>query len=247
MRHRITHPILALAVVVLMVGLACAGPALAQPTATSRPLPIATQPPVPTQPPEPTATNPPQSGDVLYSTTFADLSDWTVFTKADDQSAYNIDGRSDGLYVNVPTANDYAYFYYEPLGNPSDVQIEADVELLAGTNYTYITLLCRDSSDGRYSFILDTGGYWQIGRTDYGSSTYTRLADGGSTAIKVAKAKNHMTAICNQDTFTFLINGVKLGSATDSTYTEGEVGLSVKTFDYPHSEVAIHSFEIYMP
>ena len=91
----------------------------------------------PTLPPIPTDTKPPQSGDLIYSTTFSDLSDWNKFTKT-DLSNYTIDTRDYGLFITIPAANDYADFYYN-LGS-ADVRMEADVELVGGTNYTYFIL-----------------------------------------------------------------------------------------------------------
>jgi hypothetical protein len=198
----------------------------------------------PTLPPIPTSTKPPQSGDLIYSTTFTDIADWNQFTKT-DKSNYTIESRDYGLFLTIPAANDYANFYYN-LGS-KDVRIEADVELIGGTNYTYFVLTCRSTPKGEYMFTLDMGGYWQIAKWDNTNSQYTRLKDGGSTHINVAKAKNHMTAICQGNTFTFKINDFTLGSVTDYSYTDGEIGIEVETFDYAHSESIIHNLSVYVP
>ena len=199
----------------------------------------------PTQ--EPTAPPMPQSGDLIFQTNFSNIDDWEVVTDS-DVSNYNTEIRGDGLFVEVP--NDYDYWYaYTPMEyNYEDVRIEADVELVGGTNYTYITLTCRSSQDGEYVFFMDTGGYWQIGKYVYGNDTrYERLAEGGSTKIKVARHPNHISAVCKGTTLTMFANGEKIGSVEDSHFTTGIVGIGVETFDYPLSQVMFHNLEVYIP
>jgi hypothetical protein len=36
-------------------------------------------------------------------------------------------------------------------------------------------------------------------------------------------------------------------SVTDSSFTEGAIGVEVDTLDYPHSEVVIHNFQAVIP
>ena len=198
--------------------------------------------------PEPTTPPMPQSGDLIFQTSFADISDWEVVTDS-DASDYDTQIRGDGLYVEVP--NDYDFWYaYAPLDDDyGNVRIEADVELVGGTNYTYITLTCRSSQDGEYIFFLDTGGYWQIGKYDWSDddSPYEELAYGGSAEIKVAQNPNHMTVICEGSTLTMLINGHELGSVEDGHFTSGVVGIGIETFDIPLSQVMFHNLEIYIP
>jgi hypothetical protein len=267
MKLRILSPFIILAGLALFVGMACSlstpvPPTIApvipthvviQPTNPPPAFPTKVIPPTvppaiptraPTLAPIPTNTKPPQSGDLIYSTTFNDLSDWNIYTKT-DRSNYVIENRDYGLYITIPAVKDYADFYYD-LGS-ADVRMEADVELVGGTNYTYFTLICRSSTKGEYAFTLDMGGYWQIGKWDFTSSSYKRLKDGGSVNINVAKAKNHMTTICHGNTLTFKINGITLATVTDSLYSEGEIGMEVKTFDYPHSESIIHNLAVYVP
>ena len=262
MKIRAYFPFLVFAALILFVGLACGTysavpptkePPLA-PTLTQKPesfpplapslTPSLSLNPIPTQTDLPTDAPLPQSGDLIYSTTFGDLSDWTIYTK-DDRSIYTIENRPDGLFITIPGANDYAYFYHD-IGS-ADVRLESDVELVGGTNYTYIQLVCRSTDKGEYIFVLDTGGLWQIARWDAENSQYERLKDGGSTQINVAKAKNHMTAICQGDTLTFKINGTTLGTVTDSRFLDGYIGIEINTYDYPRSDTMIHNLEVYLP
>lgn len=206
-----------------------------------------TQAPTNTPIPQPTSPPIPQSGDIIFQTDFSSISGWDIIA-SNDESGYPTEIRGDGLYVEVPDENDYWYayapmdYYYE------DVRIEADVELVGGTNYTYITLVCRSSDAGEYIFYMDTGGYWQIGKYIFGDDTsYEQLGYGGSTRIKVAKHPNHITAICKGNTLTMFVNGHEVGTVEDSHFTEGVVGIGIETFDFPLSQVMFHNLEVYIP
>jgi len=243
MNARALFPFLALAGLILVVSLACGTTPVTQPT---NPPPVVVQPTTPpaTLAPEATALSEWKSGDVYYSTTFSDLADWNQYSRK-DSSTYTIEKRNDGLHVIIPANRDLVGFLHDPGPGSSNVRLEADVELIGGTNYTYFILICRQSKQGEYDFILDTGGYWQIGK--FVDQKYTRLYDGGSTSINVAKAKNHMTAICQDNMLTLQINGVTITSVTDSSFTEGAIGIEVDTLDYPHSEVIVHNFQAVIP
>lgn len=260
MKHVLFRPLVFTAVLILFTGLACQ--AVRGAASTNKPAPVietkapsdlsTAEKPKPTSVPPteipPTETpRPLQAGDLLYATTFQDLADWEAFTKY-DLDRYTIESRSDGAYLRIPESSDNAYLYYYLGDLANDVRIEADVELIGGTNYTYITLVCRESSKGGYYFFLDAGGFWQIGKWDYEAKEYSQLAYGGSTKIKVAKALNHLTAVCQSDTLTFSINGSEVGSARDPEPLTGEyIGVGVETLDLPLAEVLIRTYEVYIP
>lgn len=216
-------------------------------TNNEEPVTAPTQAPINTPIPEPTSPPALQPGDIIFQTDFNDISTWDTVTK-NDAANYKTELRSDGLYVEVPSTNDYWYGYTPLDMNYSDVRIEADVELVGGTNYTYITLTCRSSEAGEYVFFLDTGGYWQIGKWTYGdTSSYEQLAYAGSTKIKAGKNANHITAICKAYNLALLINGTQVENVQDWQLTEGGVGIGVETKDYSLSQVMFHNLEIYAP
>ncbi len=211
------------------------------------PVAAPTQAPINTPIPEPTSPPALQSGDLIFQTNFNDISDWQPVTK-NDEASYKTEVRGNGLYIEVPSKNDYWYGYAPLDMHYSDVRIEADVELVGGTNYTYITLTCRSSDAGEYVFFMDAGGYYQIGKYTYGDeANYEQLAYGGSTEIKVAKNPNHLTAICKANNLALLINGKQVENVQDWQLTEGMVGIGVETVDNPLSKVMFHNLEIYVP
>lgn len=138
-------------------------PPTASPTNTETP-PTLTVMPSSTPTEEPTATFTPteyipSSGDTLFSTDFSDLENWSY----EEQVGYKTETRSDGLFVGVPETDDGIWLYYDLQPELTDVRIKADVELVGGTNYTYIALMCRSTDVGEYVFYLDTGDIGKLG------------------------------------------------------------------------------------
>jgi hypothetical protein len=76
---------------------------------------------------------------------------------------------------------------------------------------------------------MNSGGFWFIWR--YDDDGFTSLEEGGSTAINLQKSKNHLTAVCQDDTLTLYVNDVEVGSVSDDKFTDGQVGVSVSTFE----------------
>ncbi len=217
-----------------------------EPTATPTPEPTETPTPEPTATPtpEPTALS---SGDTFYETTFTDINDWYLIELNEGNPDYKIEPQDNGLFVVVPDSNDFIWLYNTEYPTLDDVRMEANVELLGGTNYTYYTLGCRSGNDGLYVFYLDTGGFWQIGKFFNEYSEYEQLAQGGSFAINLAKAENKFAAECSGDTLSMFVNDQLLGQATDTTHTTGEVAIGVETFDHPNSEVLFKDLKLMVP
>lgn len=217
-------------------------PTQAPPTAAPPPTQAPTPEPPPTLKPPPLP--PTEQISDHYYTEFATLDGWDFYF-AGEPDEYTVQSRPLGLYIEVPLADDWMVGYADFYG--SDVRIDADVELVDGTNYTYIALICRSTEDGEYYFNLDTGGYWEIAYWDYAFDEIIQLGYGGSKAIQVAKHPNHMTAICKGATFTFIINNETVGRVTDHRATEGYVGIGVETYDLPYAAVFFHNFEVSIP
>ena len=201
-------------------------------------------PPTNTPIPKPTATPVPQSGDLIYKTTFDDTGDWEIISK-DNVAVYKSESRSDGLYLQLPDDYDYWIAYYNGLND--DVRMEAEVEKTSGTNFTYINLYCRATVDGMYIFQLDTGGYWYISKYDSNADQLTYLASGASNKIKVGNAANHMTAVCEGNDLVFMINDEPIASVQDSQFTNGDIGIGAETADIPFAEFMFHELEVYIP
>ena len=227
---------------------ATAAVVVAEATATQTPKPTQTR---PTALPSPTS--PPSPGDVIYATDFDDLKDWTtIFAVPEPKTPdYIAEIRKGKLYIQVDLRGTTVYAFYDfDLGQP-DVQIDADVETVAGPNRNNISLVCRATSDGWYEFSMNSGGRWIIWRYDpkgrYGEKGIISMAEGFSRAINLQKAKNHLTAVCQGDMLTLYVNDVEVGSFTDNAFSEGLIGVSVSTFDIKGAGVEFDDVAVSIP
>ncbi|MEK7325489.1 MAG: hypothetical protein AAB217_09570 [Chloroflexota bacterium] len=222
-----------------------ASPALA-PTATQAP-PTAT--PISlTATPAPTAT--PGPGDVILEANFSELGDWSQFGfnfRTDKETSnYTIETRDQKLYIEVPERNTSVYALYEAgIGQPN-VQIDVDVETVAGPNDNNISVICRSNDKGWYELSLHSGGLWFIYKYEYANG-FTQLTKGGSTAINMQKAKNHMTVVCQGERLALYINDVEIGSAKDTQFIKGSIGVSVSTFNISGAGVEFENLKIAVP
>jgi hypothetical protein len=211
------------------------------PTATPTAEPTATLEPTATA--EPTATPTPGPGSLLLAADFTQLSDWTE-SAVPESSRYTFETREERLRVTVKGEGLTAYLTYNTDLGYADIQIDADIETIDGPNRNNVSLVCRASDDGWYEFSMYSNGLWEIWKYN---GRYHSLASGGSTAIHMQKAKNHLTAVCEGSTLTFFINDVKVGSTRDNEFATGQVGLSVSAFNIPGVVVEFAAFEVTRP
>lgn len=213
--------------------------------------PEPTQPPKPTKTPEvkvtaePTASPPPVSGDVVYFTDFDDLSDWSNILALPETDQYIAEINRGKLYIQVDVRDTTVYAFYDTAFDQSDVQIDAAVETVAGPNRNNISLVCRATDDGWYEFSMNSGGLWVIWR--YDDNGFKSLKEGASTAINLQKAVNHLTAVCEGETLTLIVNDQEVGSVTDDTFVSGQVGVSVSTFDIKGAGVEFDALAVSIP
>lgn len=216
-----------------------ATPTEVPPTATAIP-PTTTPTAVP-----PTATPTPGPGSVVYAASFEHLIGWSEFS-IPDSSRFTFETQKDRLHAEVNGEGLTAYLVYDTDLGYANVRIDAEVETIAGPNRNNISLVCRYTEEGWYEFSMYSGGLWDIWKYADGGG-YTSIASGGSTAINMQKAQNHLTAVCDEARLSFYINDVEVGSAIDRQFTAGQVGVSVSTFDISGVVVEFDDFTVTLP
>ena len=97
-------------------------------------------------------------------------------------------------------------------------------------------LLVNISSDGFAVIGKVTGG-----ETEYLSSEKMEPSD----AIRQGAANNHIRADCIGDILTLYVNGQQVATATDSSFSSGDVGLIAGTFDISNTEINFDNFVVY--
>jgi hypothetical protein len=266
MKHSTFRPFVFVAILVLVVGLACGIDFGTNPTEPG-PAPIvpATQPPVeqaspipptdiPPTPVPPTATPVPVSP--FFKETFDTdvLGDWFDFiitgdSKADkSKSKFSIENGN--LVFDLNDEQLYAYLIYEKQSY-DDVKVELSATN-RGRNTNNISLICRYSDDGWYEFSITSSGLFQIWAYDAKGAVhkgYNLINSGGTNAIKIGKETNVYGISCVGNQLTLNINGEESADFTESKYgfRDGNVGINISSLNVIPVIVEIDYFDIQQP
>ena len=159
----------------------------------------------------------------------------------DNYSLFSMSGDTDDPKMGVYSENGalvfdlqgtylWPYVLYDPY-TYQDVRVDFEAENL-GQNDNMVALLCRyDPDRGWYEFNVTNSGLYDIYYYDAITlKDYTRLYNGGSTAINMGKATNTYTITCQGNNLSLYINGVLARTVQDNNLKEGQVGISVSSF-----------------
>jgi len=151
-----------------------------------------------------------------------------------DSSNYEISQKPGRVYMEINTTNTETFLYNDNYW-AADVYVETKETKVGGPNRMNVSVICRASDKGFYEFSITSGGLWQIWKNYNG--TWSKLKTGASKFIKVVADPNLLQASCVGSNLTFWVNENKVGETTDRDLTEGQVGISVSTFDLKGAQV----------
>lgn len=204
----------------------------------------------PTTAPQFQATSMPESsgvGAILFQDDFSNKNgDWDQQTSTDGGSNYG-----SGFYsIQVKTA-DYS-IWANPNAQPafSDVAIDVDAAIANGPEDAGFGLICRYvDTDNFMHAAITADGYYGIVLVKAKQATV--LTGQGnlvkSTSINAGKANNHIQFVCKGNEYTLFVNGQKLESAHDSSFTQGVVGLIATTFATGGIEARFNKYLVTTP
>jgi len=273
MRARIGLSFLALAGLVLIVGLACMS-STAQPTAVNPPatVPPATEPPTseplqfPTLPPADTAEPvqiptdtlepaPVNESQQYFTQDFTqELSaDWTQLLKGSgalhpDKLATSI--KNGKMRMQIDTSDMYVYYFYTPY-TYTDVRLDLQVENI-GVNSQNISLVCRAGGDQWYEFSAGSDGIWYLYAYKKSSSrSYNVLAQAGAATLKQGHATNTYGMSCIGDQIHLFVNDTELPYSPvrmlSYYFLEGQVGFNISSLESTPVIVDIDWFKVSQP
>jgi len=256
------RPLMMLAALLLIVGLACnatggGGDTPSQPEQPQQPAQQPTKEPEPTKVPEteapateaPATEEPAQAQD-FFREEFdpdSDLSNWEYFTLGsgtDDE--LKIEQEGDHMLFDLGDEDLYVYFMYTAY-TYEDVSITMSAEN-RGRNNNNVSLVCRMNDDGTqwYEFSVESGGLWYLYAIDEG---YNIIGNGGTNALKQGKEVNEYQMICEGDDITMYVNGDKIETITDTKYgfNEGQGGFNISSLNVLPITVDVDWFDISQP
>ncbi len=143
---------------------------------------------------------------------------------------------------------------YDIWANPSQyfsgpVNVEVDVRKVAGPEDNDFGIICNyQDIDNFYVGLVSNDGYAVImkrqnGTTEYISSDEMIPVDG----INSGSANNHIRFECNNGDLTLYANGTQVAYVYDNSFTSGDVGLQVGTFDEGGVDFLFDNFIVTKP
>lgn len=172
---------------------------------------------------------------VIYQDSFLD-------TPADWANESGCSFKSDGYHVSGETA----CFGPSTLASAkADVQVTVQ-SVKSGQDTGYGIALRRASSGNFYTFEITPDGRWAFLKWINGNAkAVTDLQS--NTAIQTGSgATNQLRVLAVGSNFTFYVNGTQVGTATDSTYADGRIGV-VTDDTAPSSEAIFTTFSVLQP
>jgi hypothetical protein len=184
---------------------------------------------------------------VLFQDDFSNVnSGWDRINGAHGLTDY----ANGGYRINV-TSPMYSYLANPYQSFQNDVRIEVDASKVGGPNDNAFGVICRyQDLDNFYFFYISSDGYVGIGINNSGTKTIISSSDGnlvGDSNVNQGAATNHIRADCIGSDLTLYVNGSQSTSATDSTFTRGDVGLVARTFSVAGTDILFQNFFVYKP
>ncbi len=255
---------------IVLTGLACFTPgqpdptatlpptntSIPEPTLTPNPTPTNTTPPLPTNTPTTEVQAPAEETEAVDDTPPAyfteefegDLGSWSYFLMNGNETNMDLYSDNGRLVFDLQGTYQWVYVLYDEYTYES-VRIDVLAEN-RGKNTNNVSLICNYTDAlGWYEFNISNGGLYDVLIFSEVDGDYFILDSGGSTAINMGRAENVYTAICEGNHLWLYINGVLEKEVIDNTYNlrEGQVGVSVSSFDVTPILVEIDYFSISAP
>jgi hypothetical protein len=185
----------------------------------------------------------PADTDVLFEDDFADSGGgWD--TSSTDEFSVDV---SNGQYVVsvVP-----AEFYLSSVVGESlsDVHIETTMRNTGQATDNAFGVICNfQDNDNHYFMGFGSDGFYAIVRAQGGTTQRLTSAEDlwiPSDDIPVNAASYQIGADCADGRLALYVNGTLIAEVNDSTFTSGDVGVFVATFEQGNAEVTFDNFVV---
>ena len=177
------------------------------------------------------------SGEILYSATFPNGDIWK------DIHSYHIN-QNGQRHITVSRPGSFSCHW--PTKKPfSDFVLDVETTVEGGPADNAYGVVLRQQSSGRefYRFKISSDGYYGFDLRK--SAEWEDIVPWTkSDVINTGKASNQIRVVCQGSTFSYEVNGVKLGECTDNTLASGMVGFIVEALSQGGVEVAFGNFTI---
>jgi hypothetical protein len=126
----------------------------------------------------------------------------------------------------------------------SDVELEVDARLHAGTQENGQGFVCRYTDvDNFYFLFIGNDGWYSIDK--YVDDKYENLLSGQAPDGIIDPVANKIKALCAGNTLSLTVNDYFLGSVQDWSHSYGEVGLFTQSYNTGNITIAYDNFTVY--
>ncbi|HUX76892.1 MAG TPA: serine/threonine-protein kinase [Anaerolineae bacterium] len=176
----------------------------------------------------------PEIGDILFEDDFeSPASGWEIGEYETGSVGYER-----GVYV-VTSLGHNDTMWGTANRSFDDVVVEVDAtQVSAGpANDNDYGVVCREQGNGDgYHLLISGDGFYAIVRSEGGSFEW--LVDWTeSNAINQGNATNRIRGVCDGSTLTLFVNGQRLATAEDGTFTSGDIALTATSYEDGPTEV----------
>jgi 3-keto-disaccharide hydrolase len=191
------------------------------------------------------AANESLKNDILYSDDFSNpASGWK--RSSTDESAF---GYKDGRYyisVLVPDKAVYAFIPNSQEFGDFVVEVEAYLDELPDDGEYGLDIRDNEDTGDFYRFVLNGNRQFEFWK--YIDNNWTGLFGWTkSSAIKASPGNNTIKISAIGDTFTFYVNGKKVGECIDSSLSRGEISLLAETVENSPANVGFDNLKVWVP
>ncbi len=166
---------------------------------------------------------PPGSGTLALNDPLRDNSLGYFWSEeADNAGGCNFTGG--GYQISISTQS---LSYYCPAGasNFSDFAFEVEVRIISG-DYAGIIFRVNDTNKAYYYFRIGSDGSYVL--DNWNDNNLTILTSGTNSAItRGSNQSNLLAVVTNGNQIMLYVNHQSMGSVSDSTYSQGEIGVAV--------------------
>lgn len=184
---------------------------------------------------------------ILFQDDFSDFnSGWDHLATDNGTSGYANGGYE--IQITNSTISIWANLSHDFQNN---IRIEVDATKIGGPDDNAFGVQCRyQDVDNYYYFYISSDGYVGIGADKVGEKNIISNADGSlvnDASIIQGAATNHLRADCIGNTLTLYVNNTLVATATDSSFTGGDVGLIARSYDIGGTDILFSNFFVYKP
>lgn len=183
------------------------------------------------------------SADILFEEDFADDDQGWPGTTTENYTL----GVANGEYVATMNESEL-YLWSVPGQSLSDVHIEVTIRNTGQANDNAFGVVCNlQDGDNHYFLGFGSDGFYAIARAQDGETRRLSSADDlwiQSPDIPVNAASYQLGADCADGRLALYVNGRQIAEVNDSTFTSGDVGLFMATFEQAGAEVHFDNFVV---